>query len=135
MPRGRAESAIEDGYQDAFIAGWTPEENPQAGDSPIAHRQAACAPSTTRKHSADWQFMTEMRQICTPKIFPFTVTILQDLGVTTSIVWARFSPQKRQGVQIFAILAVKSWEDQILGALCRSPLIGEGSRDTWNKVF
>jgi hypothetical protein len=49
IPRDRAESAIEDGYQDAFIAGWTPEENPQASDIPLAHRHARKSICLARK--------------------------------------------------------------------------------------
>ena len=41
---------------------------------------------------------------------------MQKKRMTTPNVWASFRPQNRQEVQIPAIFAVKSWEDQILGA-------------------
>lgn len=47
--------------------------------------------------------------------------------MTTPGLWATFGSQKRQGAQILAILAVKSWEDQILGALL--PLPPETDKD------
>jgi len=45
---------------------------------------------------------------------------MQKKRMTTPKVWASFRPQKRQEVQIPVIFAVKSWEDQILGARRRS---------------
>jgi hypothetical protein len=48
--------------------------------------------------------------------FYSSVAKMQKSCVTTPKLWASFRPQNRQEVQILAIFAVKSWEDQILGA-------------------
>ena len=48
--------------------------------------------------------------------FYSTVAKMQKKRMTTPELWASFSPQNRQEVQILVIFAVKSWEDQIFGA-------------------
>ena len=60
--------------------------------------------------------ITEIAFILSTEKFYSTVAKMQKKRMTTPNVWASFRPQNRQEVQIPAIFAVKSWEDQILGA-------------------
>lgn len=53
------------------------------------------------------------------KLIP-TVSKMQKKWMTSKSGYASFSPQNRQGVEIPAEIAVKSWEDQIVGAFIRS---------------
>lgn len=60
--------------------------------------------------------ITEIAHLLSIEKFYSTVAKMQKKRMTTPNVWASFRPQNRQEVQIPAIFAVKSWEDQILGA-------------------
>jgi hypothetical protein len=60
--------------------------------------------------------ITEIACSLSMEKFYSSVAKMQKSCVTTPKLWASFRPQNRQEVQILAIFAVKSWEDQILGA-------------------
>ena len=60
--------------------------------------------------------ITEIAPTLSTEKFYSTVAKMQKKRMTTPNVWASFRPQNRQEVQIPANFAVKSWEDQILGA-------------------
>lgn len=60
--------------------------------------------------------ITEIARALSMEKFYSTVAKMQKKRMTTPNVWASFRPQNRQEVQILAIFAVKSWEDQIFGA-------------------
>lgn len=60
--------------------------------------------------------ITEIAPFLSTEKFYSTVAKMQKKRVTTPKLWASFTPQNRQEVQIPANFAVKSWEDQIFGA-------------------
>ena len=109
-------------------ADWNfPEQNP-IGETlsrrPAAWRQRAGEPARapfrlTGPRRKKGRVIRELPgTMSTEKFYP-SVAKMQKKRMTTPNVWASFRPQKRQGVQILAKFAVKSWEDQILGARSR----------------
>jgi hypothetical protein len=62
-----------------------------------------------------WSITEIARSLSTEKFYS-TVAEMQKNRMTTPKLWANFRSQNRQEVQIPAKFAVKSWEDQILGA-------------------